>query len=85
MQTAQDKKILGCSRPWEKQKSTKNTYFSKVERYALPQGEVAAPSQSIPGNNVRISLQGGDTIETAMLIGADGFRSAFVKTINKIQ
>jgi 2-polyprenyl-6-methoxyphenol hydroxylase-like FAD-dependent oxidoreductase len=56
-----------------------------VERYALPQGEGAAASQSIPGDNVRISLQGGDTIDTAMLIGADGFRSAFIKIINKIQ
>jgi hypothetical protein len=56
-----------------------------VERYALPQGEGAAPSQSIPGDSVRISLQGGDTIETAMLIGADGFRSAFIKIRDKIQ
>jgi 2-polyprenyl-6-methoxyphenol hydroxylase-like FAD-dependent oxidoreductase len=60
-------------------------YSSKVERYALPQGEGAAGSQSVPGDNVRISLQGGDTIDTAMLIGADGFRSAFIKTIDKIQ
>ncbi len=52
-----------------------------MERYALPQGEGAADSQSIPGDSVRISLQGGDTIETAMLIGADGFRSAFLKII----
>ncbi len=56
-----------------------------MERYALPQGEGAAASQALPGDSVRISLQGGDTIETAMLIGADGFRSAFIKTVDKIQ
>ncbi len=53
-----------------------------MERYALPQGEGASVSQSVPGDNVRISLQGGDTIDTAMLIGADGFRSAFIKTLD---
>ncbi len=47
-------------------------YGSKVEGYRLPQNEEGQP---LDRESVKINLQGGDSIETSLLVGADGFRS----------
>ena len=46
-------------------------YGARAEKYTLPN-----PGQdNIPGEKVFIHLENGDTLETDLLIGADGFRS----------
>ena len=45
-------------------------YGSRVAEYHLPQEE----AQLLAREPVRVVLQGGDTIETSLLVGADGFK-----------
>ena len=49
-------------------------YGSQVEEYVLPQEEEYHLHQALPRKPVRILLRGGHTIETSLLVGADGFR-----------
>ena len=46
-------------------------YGAKVKKYHLPtKGE----SESRPKEEVLVELEGGEMIETSLLVGADGFR-----------
>jgi ubiquinone biosynthesis monooxygenase Coq6 len=46
-------------------------YGAKAEKYTLPN----PGKESIPEEKVLIHLENGDTVETDLIIGADGFRS----------
>jgi 2-polyprenyl-6-methoxyphenol hydroxylase-like FAD-dependent oxidoreductase len=50
-------------------------YSCRVSGYQLPREEEGEQQQLLARNPVRVLLQGGDTIQTSLLIGADGFRS----------
>jgi len=47
-------------------------YGAKVKKYHLPNKE---ESESRPKDEVMVELEGGEMIETSLLVGADGFRS----------
>ena len=46
-------------------------YGAKVKKYHLPTKE---ESESRPKEEVVVELEGGEKIETSLLVGADGFR-----------
>lgn len=52
-------------------------YGRKVEKYCLPEDV----NENLPETNVKIVLDNGDTVETKLLIGADGNRSLVRETL----
>ena len=49
-------------------------YGARAEKYTLPN----PGKDSLPEENVLIHLENGDTLETELLIGADGFRFGLI-------